>query len=171
MNPTETDDLHLVVRPIGVIRTPFRTASGTPIQPAYGLQATGEVEIREEYEAALSDIEGFGRVWLIYWLDRAAPFKARVLPYRDTVPRGLFATRSPCRPNPIGMSAVRLLRREGCILYVAELDVLDQTPLIDLKPYVPAFDAHADSAAGWLGETTEDRRCADGRFHSEEDLP
>ena len=104
-------------------------------------------------------------------MDRAAPFKPRVVPYRDTRERGLFATRSPCRPNPIGLSAVRVLRREGRVLHVADIDILDGTPLLDLKPYVPEFDAHADSAAGWLGETTEDRRCADGRFHSEEDLP
>jgi hypothetical protein len=104
MNTEETREPLLIVRPIGVIRTPYKSASGTPIQPAYGQEVTGEVEIREEYQAALSDIEGFERLWLIYWLDRAGPFQPQVVPYRDTAPHGLFATRCPSRPNPIGMN-------------------------------------------------------------------
>jgi tRNA-Thr(GGU) m(6)t(6)A37 methyltransferase TsaA len=153
------------LRPVGVIRTGFTKAVGTPIQPVYGRGAEGQVIVEECFAPALDDIDGFERVWLLYWMDRVGPFKARVVPYRDTRERGLFATRSPCRPNPLGMSAVRLLRREGCILHVADIDVLDGTPLLDLKPYVPTFDAYPSAKAGWFDSCGEDRTVADGRFH------
>jgi tRNA (adenine37-N6)-methyltransferase len=155
----------MVLRPIGVIRTPFKEAAGTPIQPVYGAGVEGEVLLDEALERALEDIDGFERLWLIYWLDRAGPFQPRVVPYRDTCERGLFATRSPCRPNAIGMSVVRLLSRKGRRLRVADLDILDGTPLLDVKPYVPGFDAWAGSRAGWFDGCTEDRRNADDRFH------
>ncbi len=155
----------LSVQPIGVIRSRFHEADGTPIQPLYAAGATGEVELREDLEPALLDLEGFERVWLLYWLDRASPFKRRVVPYRDTQEHGLFATRSPCRPNPIGISVVRLLGREGRILKVADIDILDGTPLLDIKPYVPDFDAHPGAKAGWFDSASEDRRRADTRFH------
>ena len=154
-------DLHA----IGVIRTPFTAAAGTPIQPAYGQGEKGEVIIEENYAAALDDIDGFDRLWLIYWMDRAGACKQRVVPYRDDREHGLFATRSPCRPNPIGISVVRLVRRQGRVLYVVDVDILDGTPLLDIKPYVPAFDAHPGSRAGWLDTCDTDRKVADGRFH------
>jgi tRNA-Thr(GGU) m(6)t(6)A37 methyltransferase TsaA len=153
------------LHPIGLIRSPHRTPVGTPIQPAYADEAEGEVIVDEELEAALDDVEGFERLWLIYVLDRAGPFKARVVPYRDTREHGLFATRSPCRPNPIGLSVVRLLGRERNVLRVRGLDVLDGTPLLDIKPYVPEFDAYRPSRAGWFDECGADRRVADERFH------
>jgi tRNA-Thr(GGU) m(6)t(6)A37 methyltransferase TsaA len=153
------------MQPIGVIRSPYRTAAGTPIQPAYAKQADGEVVVDESFESALADIEGFERIWLIYGLDRAGTFKARVIPYRDTQEHGLFATRAPSRPNPIGLSVVQLLAREGNVLRVRGLDILDGTPLLDIKPYVPEFDAFPQSTAGWLDARREDRREADGRFH------
>lgn len=157
---------------IGVIRSPFTSAVGTPIQPAYARGIAGEVIVAERYAEALADIEGFERIWLVYWMDRVGPFQARVVPYRDTREHGLFATRSPSRPNPIGISAVRLLGREGCVLRVADLDVLDGTPLLDIKPYVPEFDAHPGSKAGWFDEAGEDRHVADDRFHGgAEDVP
>jgi tRNA-Thr(GGU) m(6)t(6)A37 methyltransferase TsaA len=158
----------LELRPIGVIRTGFHRAEGTPIQPVYAGDDHGEVWIDEPYTAALEDLEGFERVWLLYWLDRAGEFQPRVVPYRDTRDHGTFATRSPCRPNPLGLSAVRLLRREGRILHVAGLDVLDETPLLDLKPYVPEFDAFPASRSGWLENGGGELRVADGRFHREE---
>jgi tRNA-Thr(GGU) m(6)t(6)A37 methyltransferase TsaA len=164
MNQAPEGQLQFLLRPIGIIRTPYATCVGTPIQTVYGRDIQGEVIVNQEYEPALADIEGFERLWLIYWLDRAGPFKQHVVPYRDTREHGLFATRSPCRPNPIGMSAVRLLGREGHRLRVVDLDILDGTPLLDIKPYAPVFDAHVPSAAGWLDKTTEDRRIADDRF-------
>ena len=156
----------LRLRPIGVIRSPFHEPKGTPIQPAFAAGARGEVVVDDEYADALADLEGFERIWLLYWLDRSGPWKPRVVPYRDTVEHGLFATRSPNRPNPIGLSAVRLLARTGNVLRVADLDVLDGTPLLDLKPYVPRFDAHPSSRAGWFDANGEDREVADDRFHS-----
>jgi len=152
-------------QPIGVIRSPHRVAAGTPIQPAYADQSEGQVVVDMEFEAALADIDGFERIWLVYSFDRAGPFKPRVVPYRDTREHGLFATRSPCRPNPIGISAVRLVGRERNVLHVSGLDILDGTPLLDIKPYVPQFDAHTASRAGWLDDSETDRRLADGRFH------
>jgi len=150
---------------IGVIRSPFDAAAGTPIQPAYAHGVEGDAIVAEPYAEALDDIEGFERVWLIYWMDRVGEFRPHVTPYRDTRAHGLFATRAPCRPNPIGLSVVRLLRREGRILHVADLDIIDGTPLLDIKPYVPEFDAHPRSRAGWFEKAGADRRVADDRFH------
>jgi tRNA-Thr(GGU) m(6)t(6)A37 methyltransferase TsaA len=159
-----------VVQPIGVVRSPHRTAAGTPIQPAYAEQVDGEIVVDRRFESALADIEGFERIWLVYWFDRTGPFKPRVVPYRDTREHGLFATRAPSRPNPIGLSVVRLLGREGNVLRVRGLDILDGTPLLDIKPYVPEFDAFPSSRTGWLGARREDRIEADDRFH-EDDTP
>jgi len=157
----------LRLRPIGIIRSPFPEPKGTPIQPAYAADARGEVVLDDEYAEALADLEGFERIWLVYWLDRSGPWKPRVVPYRDTVEHGLFATRSPNRPNPLGLSVVRLLGRTDNVLQVAGVDVLDGTPLLDIKPYVPRFDAHPDSRAGWFDANGADRELADDRFHSD----
>jgi len=153
------------LRAIGTIRSPFRAAAGTPIQPTYAQQAAGRVILDPAFEDALADIDGFERIWLIYSFDRAGAFKPQVVPYRDDRPHGVFATRAPNRPNPIGLSVVRLLGREGRELRVDGVDVLDGTPLLDLKPYVPEFDAFTESRAGWLDDRRADRRLADGRFH------
>jgi tRNA-Thr(GGU) m(6)t(6)A37 methyltransferase TsaA len=158
----------IALSPIGIVPSPHREPAGTPIQPAFAAGAEGEIVVDECFEPALADIEGFERIWLVYLFDRAAAFKPRVVPYRDTREHGLFATRSPCRPNPIGLSAVRLLGRRGNVLRVEGLDILDGTPLIDIKPYVPEFDAHTPSRAGWLDECRADRRVADERFHTTE---
>lgn len=155
----------MVLRVVGRIQTPFGEGEGTPIQTVYAEGAEGTVVLDESFAPALDDLEGFERLWLLYWMDRVVPFRPRVVPYRDTRERGLFATRSPCRPNPIGLSAVRLLRREGHVLHVAGVDILDGTPLLDVKPYVPEFDAFPSSKAGWLDAGGADRRIADGRFH------
>ena len=156
--------MDMKLRQIGVIHSPHRTQAGTPIQPSYAKGAVGEVVVDEEYAEGLSDIEGFERIWLLFWMDRGGPHKLRVVPYRDTEERGLFATRAPSRPNPIGLSAVRLLERDGNRLKVAELDILDGTPLLDIKPYAPRFDAYPDSRTGWLKRGATDRKKADGRF-------
>ena len=155
----------LMLTPIGVIRSPHLTAVGTPIQPTYAERCEGQVIVDPGFEAALADLDGFECVWLIYWFDRCGPYKPRVIPYRDTREHGLFATRSPCRPNPIGLSVVQLLGRERNVLRVGGIDVLDGTPLLDIKPYVFEFDAHPSSKAGWLNEPGEERREADDRFH------
>ena len=135
-----------------------------PIQPRFGAGVEANIAVREEYVSALQDIEGFERLWLLYWLDRAGPFTPLVVPYRDDRLHGLFATRSPARPNPIGLSVVRFLSRDGNVLRVADIDVLDGTPLLDIKPYVPQVDAHPDAKAGWFDSNRVDRTRADGRF-------
>ena len=164
-DPLMTSSPVVSIHPIGVIRSLHRAAQGTPIQPTYAADSEGDVIVAPVFEAALADIDGFERIWLLYWFDRAGAFQQRVVPYRDTRERGLFATRAPCRPNAIGMSVVRLIARERNVLRVNGVDILDETPLLDIKPYVPSFDAHPGSAAGWLDRVSEDRRTADGRFH------
>lgn len=155
----------LQVHPIGIIHSPHRSAVGAPIQPVYARQFEGTVVVDASYTDALDDVDGFDRVWIIYWFDRAKPFNTHVVPYRDDQPHGLFATRSPSRPNPIGLSSVRLLKREGCVLHVAEIDILDGTPLLDIKPYVAEFDAHPGARAGWLDAPGNRSETADNRFH------
>jgi tRNA (adenine37-N6)-methyltransferase len=158
-------DTAIAFQAIGEIHTPFHEASGTPIQTVYGQDIQGRIELKEAYAAALDDIEGFERLWLIYWLDRVGTYKPKVVPYRDTQEHGLFATRSPGRPNPIGLSVVRFLRREGSTLYVLDMDILNGTKLLDIKPYIPAFDSHPVSRAGWFDNAGVDCRTADDRFH------
>ena len=110
-------------------------------------------------------MEGFERVWLLYWFDRAASGgKLIVTPYLEDAPHGVFATRAPTRPNPIGMSPVRLLSVEGNVLRLADVDILDGTPLLDIKPYVPRFDCFQTTRNGWFDAVGERRVVADGRF-------
>jgi tRNA (adenine37-N6)-methyltransferase len=154
---------------IGVVHTPHRQAAGTPVQAALATGVRGTVEVFPEYAAGLRDLDGFERIWLVYWFDRAKPAELVVTPYLDTTPRGLFATRAPCRPNPIGLSAVRLLEVRGNVLYVEGLDILDGTPLLDIKPYVPGFDAFAAGRIGWLAAVQGGGVAADGRFEHEND--
>jgi len=155
------------VEPIGVIHSPFMVPNGTPIQPVYGGGFEGSVEVFEPFRDALVDLDGFDRIWLLYWCDRAVGWRPRVVPYRDDVARGLFATRAPGRPNPIGLSCVRLLSVESGVLRIRELDILDGAPLLDIKPYVPDFDSFPAVRSGWLARSDATRRTADDRFHRE----
>jgi tRNA (adenine37-N6)-methyltransferase len=152
-------------RPIGRVRSPFREQPGTPIQPVFAERAEGTIELEPAYAPALAGLEGFERIWVLYVFDRAKAYEPLVVPYRDDRPRGLFATRAPGRPNPIGMSALRLLAVDGSTLRVADLDVLDGTPVLDVKPYVPEFDSFPGARAGWLARgRVRRRRRADRRF-------
>ncbi len=151
---------------IGVVHSPFKEPAGTPIQAAVASETRGTVEISPAYADGLLDLEGFERIWLLYWLDRAPAPRLRVVPFRDKVPHGLFATRAPCRPNPIGLSCVQLLDIRDNLLTIAGVDVLDGTPVLDLKPYVPEFDAFPHSRAGWLDNRGDGRMHADNRFGS-----
>lgn len=155
---------HLKIRPVGIIHTPFRKSAGAPVQPAMAKGAEGVVEVFAEFAPALADLEGFDRVWLLYWFHRARAPQLRVRPFLDSVKRGLFATRAPSRPNPIGLSSVRLLAVEGTTLRVAEVDMLDGTPLLDIKPYVAQFDCFATVRCGWLENVTASGGVADDRF-------
>ena len=153
------------LKPIGIIHTPFKQSSGTPIQPAFAKGAEGIVELYPEYTPGLKDLDGFDRIWLIYFFDRSAGYKLTVTPYMDTSPRGLFATRAPARPNPIGLSSVKLRGIEANKLFVADVDMLDNTPLLDIKPYCPKFDCFEVNRTGWLANTPQDGRKSDDRFH------
>ena len=154
---------------IGVIHTPHTQAKGTPIQPRFAEGIEGTVEVFDDYADGLKDLDGFERIWLIYHFDRAGDVRLRVTPYMDTVERGLFATRAPCRPNPIGISCARLLAVEGRILRVADVDILDGTPLLDIKPYAGRFDQWDVRRCGWLDhihpEDESPSTRADERFH------
>lgn len=137
-------------QPIGVIHSPFTRRDHTPIQP-YRSKTRGQVELFPEYEIGLQDLDGFSHIILLYLFHQAEPgYDLTVTPFLDDQPKGLFATRYPRRPNPIGLSIVRLARREGRVLHVEGIDVLDNTPLLDVKPYVPPFDAFPEATLGWL---------------------
>ncbi|RJO64423.1 MAG: tRNA (N6-threonylcarbamoyladenosine(37)-N6)-methyltransferase TrmO [Myxococcales bacterium] len=151
-------------RPIGTIRSPFVKQEGTPIQPCFAHDARGEIILDETFAPALKDLEGFERIWVLHVLDRSTSWEPLVKPYLDDVKRGVFAVRSPARPNPIGLSCLRLVGIEGSILFVAELDILDGTPVLDIKPYVPRFDCYPNVRAGWLDQTNSRAFKADGRF-------
>jgi tRNA-Thr(GGU) m(6)t(6)A37 methyltransferase TsaA len=157
------------VMPIGRIHTAFSRAEGTPIQSAVAGEAVGVIEVFAQYAEGLRDLAGFERIWLFYLFDRASQAKLLARPYLDTAERGIFATRSPARPNHIGLSSVRLLAVEGNRLHVAGVDMLDGTPLIDIKPYVPAFDHFDVTRIGWYEGKSAEGVKADGRFEASED--
>jgi len=152
------------IKQIGIIHSPFKQASGTPIQAATAKGAKGYVEIYEQYIDGLKDIEGFERIWLLYWFDRASEMKLHVKPYLDTEKHGVFATRAPSRPNPIGISSVGLLAIEDNVLRITDVDILDGTPLLDIKPYASKFDHFEVSRCGWLDNDVDHNIKADDRF-------
>ena len=140
--------MEFVMHPIGVIHSPFTNKSQTPIQSARS-QAIGTVEIFLDFVDGLEDVEGFSHLILVYVFHRSSGYELRVKPFLDDQLRGLFATRHPCRPNPIGISIVRLLRCQSPVLEIEGVDVLDNTPLLDIKPYVPDFELRTGVQTGW----------------------
>lgn len=154
------------LNPIGIIHTPFTTPSGMPIQPAGGAGIQGKVELFEEYQAGLKDLDGFSHIILLYYFHRSQGFELQVVPFMDTQARGLFATRAPKRPNPIGLSVVQLDRIENGALHIQNVDILDGSPLLDIKPYVPDFDSYGPVRTGWLDKSRSSVRTrrADQRF-------
>ena len=137
---------------IGVIRSPFTTLAGMPIQTVAATDVAATVELDPRYAAGLRDIDGFSYLLLITHLHLMQGFALEVTPFMDTQPHGVFATRSPRRPNPIGLSIVRLVRVEGATLHIAEVDLVDGTPVLDIKPYVPQLDDRAAEHTGWFAE-------------------
>jgi tRNA-Thr(GGU) m(6)t(6)A37 methyltransferase TsaA len=137
-----------LMQPIGVIHSPFTEVEHTPIQPTRS-HFTGQVEVFADYSEALEGIEGFSYLILLYVFHRSQDYQLKVKPFLDDREHGLFATRYPCRPNPIGLSIVRLLKRANNRLEIEGIDMLDGTPLLDIKPYVPDFDLHSDARTGW----------------------
>ena len=151
---------------IGVIRSPFETLANMPIQPKGAAGVEGEVIVDPAYAEGLADLEGFSHVYLIYRFHRAQRTELTVIPFMDDKPRGVFSTRSPLRPNHIGLSIVELVSVRENILAVRGVDILDGTPLLDIKPYIAVFDKVAESRSGWLSaperEVAEKR--SDSRF-------
>lgn len=136
------------MRPIGIIHSPFTEKGQTPIQPLRS-RAAGSIEVYLEFAAGLQDLEGFSHIIILYIFHQSNGYSLRVKPFLDHQERGLFATRYPYRPNPIGLSIVRLESVQANLLNVADIDVLDGTPLLDIKPYVPDFDVRENTRTGW----------------------
>ena len=153
-------------KPIGVIHSPFKELSDMPIQPAGATGVRGSVEVFEEYHLGLKDLDGFSHIILLYHFHRSHGFSLCVVPFMDSQPRGLFATRAPKRPNPIGFSIVQLGKIEHGVLHIQSVDILDGTPLLDIKPYVPEFDSQVNVRTGWLQTARQSvtKRKSDDRF-------
>lgn len=143
------------IQPIGVIKTPYKKLEGMPIQPTGAKDVKGIVLVNEEFEDGLKDVEGFSHLILLYLFHKSKGYSLEVKPFLDDNIKGLFSTRAPRRPNPIGLSVVKLIKRNHNILDIQGIDVIDGTPLIDIKPYVPGFDAKAPVKTGWLEKNQE----------------
>jgi tRNA-Thr(GGU) m(6)t(6)A37 methyltransferase TsaA len=156
----------IVFKPIGIVHTPFKKPKGTPIQTTVAKGIEGTVEIFPEYVKGLEDIEGFSHIILIYHFHLSKGFSLLVTPYMDDKEHGIFATRAPARPNPVGISVVRLDRVEGDALHIRDVDVVDGTPLLDIKPHVTEFDAREVERKGWLEKRVSrlSKTKDDGRF-------
>ncbi len=171
MNTRSTDVRKRILRlrPIGIIRSPFKKLEGIPIQAVFSKKGNGTVDLFPEFTEGLQDLEGFSHIMLIYQFHKAKGYQLVCRPFLDEVKRGVFATRAPARPNPIGISIVKIKKIRGNRIEVASLDVLDGTPLLDIKPYIPHFDAPAPKKVGWakkaLGKKKA-RKTADDRFIS-----
>jgi tRNA-Thr(GGU) m(6)t(6)A37 methyltransferase TsaA len=159
-------DIVVNYRPIGIIHSPFTNIEGMPIQPTGASGIRGTVEVFTEFAEGLKDLAGFSHIILLYHFHQVQEAKLVVTPFMDSQPRGVFATRAPKRPNPIGLSIVKLLSMEQNILYIENVDILDGTPLLDIKPYVPEFDQAPAERVGWLGQAKRrvQSKRSDGRF-------
>jgi len=156
--------------PIGIIHSPYAEPVGIPIQGVFAGDATGTVEVFPEFNAGLADLDGFSHIILLYGFHLSKGYTLTCKPFLDIQARGVFATRAPRRPNPIGMSIVRLLSVEGCVLRIGDVDIVDGTPLLDIKPYIPDFDERTGVRTGWYESArNKQQTVADTRFmHKEE---
>lgn len=150
--------------PIGTIHSPFIESEGTPIQPSRAKNAAGTVEVFPEFADGLCDLDGFSHIILLCHLHKTGSYRLKVVPFLDTQLRGLFATRAPSRPNPIGLSIVELLGVDGNTLAIQGVDLLDGTPVLDIKPYVGEFDDRDHLRIGWLENARKNTNDADDRF-------
>ena len=150
--------------PIGIVHSPFKEPEGAPIQPSRAKGAAGTVEVFQEFVDGLCDLDGFSHIFLLCHLHRTGSYRLKIVPFLDTQLQGLFATRAPSRPNPIGLSVVELVGIDGNTLAVEGLDLLEGTPVLDIKPYVGEFDDRVYSRAGWLEDARKQTNVADDRF-------
>ncbi|MBN1574885.1 MAG: tRNA (N6-threonylcarbamoyladenosine(37)-N6)-methyltransferase TrmO [Deltaproteobacteria bacterium] len=149
--------MEIVYRPIGRISTSLKDKGDAPIQGVFAPESMGRVELFPEYAGGLKDVEGFSHLILIYHFHRSRGWTPLKKPFLDDVERGIFSIRHYDRPNPIGISVVRLLSVDKNVLEVCEVDILDGTPLLDIKPYVPRFDVREDAVDGWLGKADKEK--------------
>ena len=158
-------------QPIGIIHSPHTDPHGMPIQPSGARGIAGHIVLDESYVDGLADLEGFSHIILLYHFHRVRGFTLKVVPFLDSIARGVLATRAPRRPNAIGLSVVRLVRIEKNVLFIEDVDILDNTPLLDIKPYVPEFDPCTEAVCGWLERTAPcaQRVRADTRFDRPKD--
>jgi tRNA (adenine37-N6)-methyltransferase len=156
----------IIFYPIGIIHSTYKKTEGMPIQPASAGKSKGQVEVFPKYAGGLKDIEGFSHILLIYHFHLSESYQLEVTPFLDENYHGVFATRAPRRPNPLGLSVVKLVGRTKNILEIENVDILDGTPLLDIKPFVPEFDAAEDVAIGWLTGSRHNiiHSVNDGRF-------
>jgi tRNA-Thr(GGU) m(6)t(6)A37 methyltransferase TsaA len=159
----------VVYRPIGTVHSPFSEAAGMPIQPSRAREIRGTVELEPEYAEGLQDLNGFSHAVLLCHLHRSRGFTLKVVPFLDDTPRGVFATRAPRRPNPIGLSVVRLVSIEANRITFEGVDLIDGTPVLDIKPYVPELDEREEIRLGWLEEARRREGLSNGRFGPEGD--
>lgn len=157
---TEAIEYH----PIGVVHSPFESPDGMPVQASRSGNAPGTVVVDEAYAEGLQDLEGFSHVVLVCHLHLSRPYRLKVTPFLDDKPHGLFATRAPARPNPVGVSVVALEKIEGNTLHIRGIDLIDGTPLLDIKPYIGEFDEPVETRFGWLEEARRKRCKSDNRF-------
>lgn len=162
----QVDDV--IYKPIGVVHSPFKDLKGMPIQPIGAKGIKGEIHLKKEFVEGLKDLEGFSHIILIYHLHLSQGYNLRVKPFLDENKRGIFATRAPKRPNSIGMSVVCLDSVEGSKINISNVDIVDGTPLLDIKPYIPNFDKCKGEEVhiGWFEDKHEDAHTkkSDGRF-------
>ncbi len=158
-------------RPIGIIHSPYKEPKGVPIQSSAAKEVNGSIEVYPEYAAGLIDIEGFSHIILLFHFHLSRGYSLKVKPYLDDELHGLFVTRAPSRPNPIGLSVVRLIRRENNMLFIRNVDVVDGTPLLDIKPFVPDFNPKEEYRIGWLQKHIHKlhKTRDNGRFMKQED--
>ena len=154
------------IEPIGTIRSPYKAIDDMPIQPKGAPAVEGHIVVEDKYIDGLQDLDGFSHIYLLYSFHKATRTEMLVTPFMDTQTRGVFATRSPLRPNHIGISIVRLLRVEGGTVVVGGIDIIDGTPLLDIKPYIEKFDGVEESRSGWLQASNEEisKKRSDNRF-------
>ncbi len=159
-------DRSVTFHPIGIIHSPFKTREGMPIQSAAARDIRGEIQLEEQYVSGLQDLDGFSHIYLIYHFHLSRGYDLQVIPFMDEEHRGVFATRAPRRPNAIGLSIVRLAEVTGNVLHILDVDILDGTPLLDIKPYVTQMDAHVTQKEGWLTGKIEkmEEMVSDSRF-------
>ena len=158
--------MEITYQPIGIVHSPFKQVENIPIQTSGAQGIKGSIEIYPMYIEGLKDLDGFSHIFLIYHFHLVYTIRMTVIPFLDTKKRGVFSTRAPTRPNSIGLSVVRLLNVEHGTLHIENVDLVDGTPLLDIKPYVPIFDVHPTENIGWLGNKVEDlgEKRSDERF-------